>query len=66
MSDSELMVVPPAVVLAGMACVYDASDAAADAEELVLKVMLELMKYFNPPESISEIEPVAFGARWKL
>jgi len=45
------------------AWVYDASDAAPDAELDVVNVMSVLMKYSMPDASVSAIEPVASGAR---
>jgi hypothetical protein len=65
MSLSVDVVVPPALVEATIAFVYDASEAAPDAEEEVLKVMLVLMKYFRPLASIKLIDPVAVVRGWK-
>src|SRR5260221_12886539 len=62
MSLRVLAVTPPPRVLALTAWVNDASDMAAEAEELVENVMLVLMKYFSPEASISGTEPVAVGA----
>jgi hypothetical protein len=61
MSLSDDITVPPAEVLAAIAWVYDASEAAPDAEELVENVMFVLMKYFSPPASMSWTLPVANG-----
>src|SRR5882672_6426200 len=55
---------PPPVVLAATAWVYDASEAAPEAEELVVKVMSVLMKYFRPPASMRPTEPVALALGW--
>jgi hypothetical protein len=61
MSLSVDVVVPPPLVLATTGPVYEASDAAPDADELVEKVMSVLMKYCKPEESTRLIEPVAIA-----